>query len=116
MKLLIAVLLFASAAFAQDNSGTITVYRYKAHGGSWSKANIFVDGEKAATLSNGSTATITLVAGKHTITGPKKNRGSEIVVEADKVYFFRVEAVPFVGFELGAVPQEQASFEMSQLK
>jgi hypothetical protein len=130
LKVLFAVVLFASVfAIADDSTSptvnasqskaTLYVYRYKQFVGKALSPSVYCDEAELARMENGRYFTVKLDPGKHSFRSNDKQSGVDLDMKTGQSYFMRVEIA--TGFMKGhgrliLMAGEQAGYELKQLK
>lgn len=113
------LLIAASLAAVEKQTGTAHFYRYKQFEGSALKPSVYCDGIELARIENGRYFQIEIPSGEHTFYANDKQAGAVVKVEAGKDYYFRVDLQ--TGFwkghyRLNVVAPEQGEYDLRKLK
>jgi hypothetical protein len=111
--------LAASHAVAQNETGTVWIYRVEeARKFEGRNATVYLNGKKILSMSESTFIGLRLPVGEYVL--GMKNKGSEIpfTVEAGKVYYFRASQTADLGFSqhLYQVEEKQALHHMRDFK
>lgn len=131
MKLIVVVLLFASAAFAETSQTPAKVIFYQTsqlkQGGNGYRGGVHVsiniDGQRVHKLKNFKFWETELPAGQHFITADLPEWGKNYSLESGQTYYFRMETIgvpswhsSLIKFRAVKVPSEVADGEITGLK